>query len=237
MNWKRKKSQARPPAVTLPVMFSILLLTITASLFGDASGRSEYAEVTDLHKTLLTSWEVRAADGYLLVSRASDGDTHELFVDPSLDTRWWKFRSPTRGIDIRAVREGERISVSGSMDGREIRRALTIDSTPWYQSIEKSLEPVALGQTGTTVQFWIVEPYSLTPRKIQAVREAVDTIEVQETPTRAARIKISLPGFLSLFWSSRYWYRTSDGKFVRFEGLHGPPGSPLTVVQLLRELP
>ncbi|HUX21913.1 MAG TPA: hypothetical protein VMW69_11790 [Spirochaetia bacterium] len=197
-------------------------------------GQAEYVEMTGSKRLLLTSWELPKSDGILLESRSENGEQHEVFVDKSLETRWWDYRDPAKGIDIHAQRNGSAILVNGTLKGKPIERREEIDSASWYQSIERSLESFALAPAGTTMEFWILQPDTLRARKIQARTEGVDRLMIEGRSVSAARVRISLPGFLAAFWSSSYWYRLSDGKFVRFEGLHGPPGSPLTTVELIR---
>lgn len=223
------------PLCTLLIVAGAAVLP--AQLYGESRPSAHYSEVTGTTRETLASWQRTGPDGYLLTSVSSNGDRHEVFVDKRLRTQWWTFRSPSRGIDIRATRRGDTIDVTGRLDGRPIARTLEIDSAPWYQSIERSLEPLAHGREGMKELFWVVEPYTLIARKIQARRGGVAELSVEGRRTRTAEVTISLPGFLSLFWQSKYWFRLSDGKFVRFEGLHGPPGSPLTVVKLTSETP
>lgn len=52
----------------------------------------------------------------------------------------------------------------------------------------------------------------------------------------AMRVRVSPWGLLSLFWSSLYWFRPSDGAFLRYEAVRGLPGTPKTVVELIEEL-
>ena len=71
---------------------------------------------------------------------------------------------------------------------------------------------------------------------MQAREEKEEGIPVDGRALEAMRVKVSPWGLLSLFWSSLYWYRSSDGTFVRFEGVRGLPGTPKTVVELIGEL-
>lgn len=214
----------------------VVLNAASGNLPAESSGRAEYLETTGNTSLLLTSWEVADPNGYLLESKSAAGEVHEVFVDKSLETLWWSYRYSASRSDFKAVRTATTIAVRGIFEGKPLDRRVEIDSAPWYQSLERSLEPLARSPVGTTTELWVLQPDTLTARKIQARNEGTDRITIEDRLITAARVKISLPGFLSVFWSSSYWYRLSDGKFVRFEGLHGPPGSPLTTVELLRSL-
>ena len=224
-----------PFSTSLSAVILMIAAFLPGSVSGETVGKAEYTETTGSHRVDLVSWETPKPDGYLLHSQSNEGQVHDLFVDKSLRTLWWQFRDTGKDTDIRAVRMGDRIEIKGTMNGEPVERTDQIDAAPWYQSLERSLEPLALGKRGAVEQFWVVQPDTLAARKIQAQNEGVDRLQIEGKTVSAARVKISLPGFLALFWSSRYWYRMSDGKFVRFEGLHGPPGTPLTTVVLTAE--
>lgn len=232
MNWI--DSTHRGPAAILVVV--ALLIVSAGGLGAETTGRAQYVETTGPERILLTSWELPKSDGYLLESRSENGEQHEVFVDKSLATKWWDYRDPAKGIDIHAQRSGSALLIRGTLKGKPFERREEIDSSPWYQSIERSFEPLALAPEGSTTEFWVLQPDTLRARKIQARNEGVDRLMIEGQSVSAARLRISLPGFLAAFWSSSYWYRLSDGKFVRFEGLHGPPGSPVTTVELIRSL-
>jgi len=40
-------------------------------------------------------------------------------------------------------------------------------------------------------------------------------------------------GILGAFWSSLYWYRPADGRFLRYEAMREGPGTPKSVVEFV----
>ncbi len=45
-----------------------------------------------------------------------------------------------------------------------------------------------------------------------------------------------LQGMLAALWQAAFWFREDDRIFVRYQGVHGPPGTDETVVQLSQEV-
>ncbi|MFP4643924.1 MAG: hypothetical protein ACLFM0_06185 [Spirochaetales bacterium] len=192
-----------------------------------------FREQTEDHKVYLNSSEESLDDSQLrLRSESSEGDVHEVIVDDSLQTERWSFtRNNDDSTDLVAEREGRRIDIRGTLKGRTIRRTERLDDDdPWVQSIEKSLEPFVLSDDETT-EFWTLQPDDLTLRKLRARKRGREKVEVDGEKIEVWNVRISLPGVGSVFWGANYWYRTSDGQFVKYEGVRGGPGTPTTTVE------
>ena len=74
---------------------------------------------------------------------------------------------------------------------------------------------------------------ALTPIRMQATKVGTDTVLLDGVPTEAVKVRLAPDGLLAAFWHGHYWYRKTDGLFLKFEGRRGLPGSPMTVVHLL----
>lgn len=199
---------------------------------GDETGETLYfREQTGDEVVYLESSEEPAGSGLLLRSESDRGDVHEVRVDGDLHTRQWHYVSRENRIDYIARLRGDEIVIEGMNEGEAVdeRRELR-DDDPWIQSIEKSLEAFVLSDNDR-MEFWTIQPDNLSLRKLLARRSGPETIEVDGESVEAWRVRISLPGVGSVFWGAKYWYRTSDGQFVRYEGTRGPPGTPETVVE------
>lgn len=194
-----------------------------------------YRERTGDDVEYLTATERVANDTLELSSRSTTGETHTVVVNERLESLRWTHRYPAEETEYTAVRNGQTIEVSGRSRDDKVAQTFTLsDDAPWIQSIERSLRDFALSDD-SRIEFWTVQPGDIQLRKLQAVRRGRDTVAVDDTPTDAWEIRLSLPGIASLFWSATYWFRTSDGLFVRSEAVRGWPGTPVTVVELVEE--
>lgn len=199
---------------------------------GDETGETLYfRERTGDEVVYLESSEEQSGSGLLLRSESDRGDVHEVRVDGDLHTQQWHYISSENQVDYTARLRGDEIVIEGVNEGETVneRRRLR-DDDPWIQSIEKSLEPFVLSDDDR-MEFWTIQPDSLDLRKLLAKRSGPETVDVDGEQVEAWRVRISLPGIGSIFWGAEYWYRTSDGQFVRYEGTRGPPGTPETVVE------
>ena len=68
-----------------------------------------------------------------------------------------------------------------------------------------------------------------------ANKEGEEEIKIGNKKYHTVKIKVTLKGWLSMFWHSYYWFRKNDGVFVKFEGVRGGPFTPKTTIQLIEE--
>jgi hypothetical protein len=68
-----------------------------------------------------------------------------------------------------------------------------------------------------------------------AKKQSEEEIKIDDKKYKSIRIRLTLKGWLSIFWHADYWYRKSDGVFVKFEGVRGGPLTPKTITELIKE--
>ena len=81
------------------------------------------------------------------------------------------------------------------------------------------------------IRFWTVRTDTLTAHKITAVKKKRMILNLNGANEEAVEVELRLGGLLSVFWKSNYWFRRTDGVFLRFEGPSGPPGAPDVIVE------
>jgi hypothetical protein len=172
-------------------------------------------------------------DGYFLRSRLSDGDMHDVQLDRALLTIRYHVTSPARRIDYTVVRGGNVLLVDGILGGKPVSRRITIDGRPWYESLERSAHDFIIAGARAPLVFWVVNPWDANAYLLQARSEGREQVSVNGTLVYAARVRVVPVGILRFFWSALYWFRPDDGRFLRYEGVRGLPGTPKTIVELI----
>ncbi len=181
-----------------------------------------------------SKWTIKStATGYTVQAGNVDEEHYGLCHQDHSTVRW-EFRNPGMETDLVVEREGNLLVARGKFKGKEVTREFKVDSLPWYQFIEVSLAAFVRSDEEKT-EFWIIEPLNLKPYKMVALKQETGDLTVNGREVEAVRIKVTLPGMASLFWSSHYWYRKTDGVYLRFEGARGGPGTPKTIVELISE--
>jgi hypothetical protein len=179
--------------------------------------------------------------GFLVDLRTTRGSAvvHQTFsVDASLTTREWTFSDPERGMELASSLQGDRIVLSGSFKGKKVGKRFDAKGAPWNQLFQMGLGPFVLsGEKSMTFRSIGTEgPGELKIGKMSVTRKGEETIEIAGKPVDAVRLRISLSGLLSIFWHGDYWYRRSDGLFLRYRG-RNRKGGPVAVSELIAERP
>ena len=158
------------------------------------------------------------------------GETHITQTDESSATVLWKMKKKSEKTSLHARRHPYVITIRGRWKGNPISRVLPVDDAPWYQATSWSLRAFVLSSK-KEICFWTVRIDTLEVHKIKAIKEHRDILNVNGVNEDAVEVGLRLKGLMALFWKSSYWFRASDGVFLRFEGPSGPPGTPDIVVE------
>ncbi len=172
-----------------------------------------------------------------LATTRSEAVVRQTFLTAAdFSTREWSFSDPARRLELAAAVQGEHIVLSGSFRGEKVAKRFAAAGPPWNQLFQMGLEPFARsGQKGMAFRSIGTQgPGELKIGKMTVTRKQDEEIEIDGHPVAARHLRISLSGILSMFWHGDYWFRKSDGRFLRYRGKNRA-GGPLAVSELLRE--
>ncbi|MDD5195120.1 MAG: hypothetical protein PHQ96_05560 [Candidatus Omnitrophica bacterium] len=193
----------------------------------------EYSQTTaNTHTTFSWHIEKQGNDTELNVIRENGQIRYVSKNNAHLATTHWFYKNQAANTEFTAERRGNSIFVEGTNNGKSFKSSIDIDSAPWYQPMSFSLANLVCSQSDS-VAFWTINPENLKAFKMAAnkiKKEIISRIAGQEIP--AQKVKVRLAGFRSGFWHAYYWFRIKDGLFIRYEGVDGPPGTPLTEINL-----
>ncbi|OGF50668.1 MAG: hypothetical protein A2231_07975 [Candidatus Firestonebacteria bacterium RIFOXYA2_FULL_40_8] len=161
-------------------------------------------------------------DGYYLrstVTKEEDKDTvMEARLNKEYETVEWKYKDPRKNLDIVAIREGNKIILTGKFGGKENnKKDIYIDARPWHQIFQLGLMKFAVTETKEkSIEFWGLRPDNPESSGVLAAsKDKVETIEVDGKKIEASKLRIGLAGWLSIFWTGDYWFRLSDGLYIK----------------------
>src|SRR5690554_4650750 len=210
----------------------LLIVILTINVFA-AEKMLSYEETTG-GKTIVSKWVIKSsADGHEVIAK-SPGEYHRVVCARDYSTNSWEYQQEEAGTDLRARREKDRLIIRGMHNKKVVQKEIELHQLPWFQFVEFSLADfIQSGKKKT--EFWIIQPYNLKHYKMVAVKEKTEKIDIAGQEVEAVRVKVTLPGVASVFWSVKYWYRKADSVYLRYEGVRGGPGTPKTVAQLIDE--
>jgi hypothetical protein len=177
--------------------------------------------------------------GYSVNLQSETGDTvikQTFAVDTNLAALSWAFENSKENTKIIASREANKIFLKGQTRGKPIEKTLKINELPWNQTFNIGLERFVLSPEKSMI-FWSIGtrgPGNLKITKFKVKKKKIETITIKGKEVEAVYITISLTGLLSIFWTGKYWYRRSDGVFLRYKGKNGP-GTGISIMELISE--
>lgn len=152
----------------------------------------------------------------------------------------YTFRDPISGSEGSfRVKDGMVISADGT-----VVEDINLKKDLWMQGVELASDFILSKEK--ELFFFIVGPsydkrgnlisdeLSKMELYLEKKKDEVKVINGVEVPC----IKVlytTKNSFMSLFWRNNLWYRKSDGVFVAGEVWNGGPGSPKTIIELVKE--
>ena len=136
---------------------------------------------------------------------------------------------------VTAVRTANRVEVTIEKKGKCRVKVHEIDPAPWIQSREFGMRGFADDPKAAMLKFWALNPSDSSMNKMMATRQEEKKIKCGDRFFDAFRVKVTLDGWKSVFWSSEFWFRKSDGVFLKYKGSASGPNSPEVVSELVKE--
>lgn len=190
----------------------------------------------------VTQYEIRIEPyhgGYRIYGRFDDRLT---LVECDEMFGHYRFEVERKTLDdyvMRYRRDNE--TITGTLGAQTARQ--NVSDEPWYQTLEISKRFIESPDTNLG-KFWFVSDQlgSLTKDdslfsafKLQARKEGTEVISYHDRDVEALKVLVRLTGMKAALWKAEYWYRPSDGVMLRYESVRGGPGTPKTIITLLKE--
>lgn len=183
--------------------------------------------------TTLTRWQTCYVDS-LLVRTYQEGE--------QIQTTWYRadeavrfeLTDPTQQQHIVVERTGDELTLSGTQNGKSLRKNFHLDGHPWLQSMSLSLGQFVLsGASEITFEIFRIDTMKLCTLKARKME--TEELSLDGGSQLLTRVQVSATGILAKLWHCTYWFRSSDGQFIQYRGVNGPPGTPVTTIQLLKK--
>lgn len=138
--------------------------------------------------------------------------------DYTLDEYFDTLRFRVVNIDEKTDYIGERkersVLIRGRFKGERIERAMAIDDRPFYYNPKIGL--AAFVRSGRKQgKFWGFQNKELKVYPMKATNEGPDTISVNGKKVEAVTVHWTVDDFRSAFFKRVYWFRESDGLYLK----------------------
>ncbi len=211
--------------------YLLLILFLPILLFSETTNNYKIAIGEDVY---YSSFSTTTTDSLILYIYRHEVEEQINYYNFDGLTQKFTHKDSTKNIDLTATKDGRNIILKGISEEKNIETVIKLDESPWKQSMSYSLSEFALGDE-EKIDYWIIRLDKFKGEKMQAEKAGTEDISIYGTQYHAVKLKISASGLRSKFWSGHYWFRASDGLFLKYEGWNGLPGSTKTIIEFLKK--
>lgn len=141
----------------------------------------------------------------------------EYTFDKNYGTLSWKISDPQGPTEYTGRKEKQKIIFEGTFNGRPVSKKADIDTSgPFFAFPKYELTPFALGDQ-KKLTFWALRNDTLEVFKMLAIHQGEKTISVNGKMVNAKKITWSPANPLFRIFKRTYYYRASDGIFLKQE--------------------
>jgi hypothetical protein len=160
-----------------------------------------------------TSGKIKITINWEVENSAKSG-TQTSTLNARYATLHWKVIDPNEHTDYVGERKGNLLLIKGTHKDKPVDKRMKIDDLPFFSNPTIGLEEFV--RTGKKkMDFRIIRPDDLSQYKMKAENKGEQIITVGDKPIEVIQVKWGLTGLRSKFYSQTYWFRKSDGVFVR----------------------
>ncbi len=148
----------------------------------------------------------------------SDGVFTEIFhLDKnSGETLFWHYIDTKKDIDVKSEKINDKVEISGLFEGKKIEKTEKLEGYSWRQIFPMGLEEEINTNKKYTFKALAPDgPRALDISKMYIKKEGAEEVEVYEKKYESIKVKVSLPGLLSIFWSGEYWYNKESSIIIK----------------------
>ncbi|RAP38197.1 hypothetical protein DID80_02940 [Candidatus Marinamargulisbacteria bacterium SCGC AAA071-K20] len=212
-------------SLLLVICFTIANVASTQTLFNKTGDFEYYFDV----KT------TRIAKDKIVKTIKAPHKSEKFTLSFDSSTLKWELKNRRASSDIIVERKQNKLILSGQIGSTLFKRKVEyIDNYPWFQSLEAGAGEF-LRSKKTSQIFWSLNSETLSLHQMEFNDKERVVISVDGKELEAVKIRMTFPGWRSMFWSTYFWYSFSDNKFIRYEGRNGPPGTKNTTITIVNK--
>ena len=146
----------------------------------------------------------------------------------------WRFYDRLHQHDFTAVRDGNRITITGTFAGARVEKTIDAGMTPWFQ--EPGLQAFKFITGGETYCDYIaIIPSTLETMNYSLIKSGDEPITMNAKKTVMLKVENKYSGVMSAILVSQYWFKKNDGLFAVYKGPGLDPLARESMMRLLKE--
>lgn len=160
------------------------------------------------------------SSGKKMFKRKIEGDDYtknEQFVlGVDYQTQSWKATILDEDTDYAGEKKGNKLFIKGKLKGEALDKRIELDDKPFYYTPKFNLTKFVLSDI-KALKFWMLRKDKLTKYLMQAEKRGEETIVVNGKEIDVIKVYYSATGMGEKFYKRIYFFRKSDGLFVKKE--------------------
>lgn len=204
----------------------ILVAIMACTVYADVQTYS-YKKHKPRMKKVVNEFELKVeplSDGKIKYNRILKGKRYtqeeEFILDENYETISWSTKREKEDTDYSGVKEGNIITLKGKLEGEDISKTIELDDQPFYFTPKFNLTKFILSDQ-QHIEFWMLRKDKLTKYLMEATKKGETTIEVDGQEVEAIKIRYAATGKGAKYYKRTYFYRKSDGMFIKRKALDG----------------
>ena len=152
----------------------------------------------------------------------------EFVLDEDFQTVEWMTKRTDQETDYTGSKDGRKLMLKGVLKGESINKTIELeDDNPFYFTPKFNLQKFIMSDD-EKIEFWMLRKDKLTPAPMQATKVGVKKITVDGKEVEAVKVKYSAAGKYAKYYRRTYYYRKSDGVFIKRKA---PDGSVTELIE------
>lgn len=132
------------------------------------------------------------------------------------ETLRWHVVDDQRKIDYTGERKDNELLINGMVSGIQIQKIIQLDDRVFYYNPKIGLVNFVLSEKETDT-FWGFRQDQLKVYPMKAINKGVEVVSVGGEDVEAIKVFWTVNDFRSIFFNRTYWFRKSDGLYVKQE--------------------
>jgi hypothetical protein len=171
------------------------------------------------------TWTQSARNGQTIFTSVQGAETNEYAIGGDWTTLSWHYVNSDENTDLTVTKANGSYRMEGMFKAKPVSETIRSEGQVWRQNIGFHLADVIEGKSSITFECF-------RPDNLQLYEMKADAKEINHNEQR---VNVHLTGLLSRFYGVNYLIDTqARGHFVRYKGIHGPPGTPETTITIRR---
>ena len=172
-------------------------------------------------KTSLVRWVKTITDNNQVIERKTPSENETIIGVKS--TEKWEFKNEEKTITVTA--KDNKATVVVTKNDQTTTKNINLNNTPLLYPPSFFISPFIKSDKKKLVT-WSISKTDGSMRQMILTKQKKEPVTINDKTFNCIKVEMKPTGFAGMAWKAYYWFDLSTGKFVKYFGKKGPPGTP-----------